>query len=84
MNRPFGSRKCLPWLLVEEALGLGVDAVLLDGVGKVVLITGGRSPVRPSASRSSTVNAVPLFNSGVVSTAMPRALASISLYVSVP
>ena len=39
-------------------------------------MSGGSRPVRPSAFRSSAVKAVPLFNSGELSTAKPRALVS--------
>src|SRR5436305_8553275 len=39
-----------------------------------VLISGGSSPVRPSAFRSFAVNAVPLFSRGELRTAAPRDL----------
>ena len=41
-------------------------------------MSGGSRPVSPSAFRSSAVKAVPLFNSGELSTASPRALVSIA------
>src|ERR1017187_1442339 len=39
-------------------------------------MSGGSRPLRPSAIRSSAVKAIPLFNSGELSTASPRALVS--------
>src|ERR1035438_8517176 len=39
-------------------------------------MSGGSRPLRPSAFRSSAVKAIPLFNSGELSTASPRALVS--------
>ena len=58
---------------IRQPLVLDVGA--LDLISSV-LMSGGSRPVRPSAFRSSAVKAVPLFNSGELSTASPRALVS--------
>src|ERR1017187_9803182 len=39
-------------------------------------MSGGSKPLRPNAFRSSAVKAIPLFNSGELRTASPRALVS--------